>query len=489
MKKNSFLFILSLAYIFANSQTIISGGTASGVWTKEGSPYQIMSSITVPEDSTLIIEPGVYVEFQYNTSIVINGTIKAIGNENDSIYFDRPQPKGTNGLTEKYLYWRGFVYYKNLNNDTTVFSFCNFKHARAISANPKYGNGGAFYVFESEDLTIKNCKFSENIANDSGGAIYCVLSLNINVVNNVFIQNTAISGGALYSAAYCNIIGNLFTENHADFGGAITVTNFYPRILNNLIVENNAETIGGGIYFSSTFAGERSGSFVNNTIADNFTSGYGAAIGINESILEFVNCIIYDNKDTLNDFQIAIFTNDIYHFFYNCDIEGGINGIYIEIGEPFPGVFENIIDENPWLLQNQEDKYSLIKGSPCINAGTPDTSGLLLPPTDFKGLMRISLDTIDIGAYEYQLPVSYLSQTMEHSVKIFPNPATDKLCILTDNKSEILKIDIYDLSGKKFYEYSLKKGQEIDISSLSKGVYILTVFGEYARQSFKFVKK
>ena len=45
--------------------------------------------------------------------------------------------------------------------------------------------------------------------------------------------------------------------------------------------------------------------------------------------------------------------------------------------------------------------YSLSDSSSCINRGTPDATGLNLPPFDIAGNPRIIGDTIDIGACEY----------------------------------------------------------------------------------------
>jgi hypothetical protein len=51
-------------------------------------------------------------------------------------------------------------------------------------------------------------------------------------------------------------------------------------------------------------------------------------------------------------------------------------------------------------------------GSPCVNAGTPDTTGLGLGDTDIAGNPRIVGSAIDLGAFEYNsltLPVRLLS--------------------------------------------------------------------------------
>ncbi len=48
--------------------------------------------------------------------------------------------------------------------------------------------------------------------------------------------------------------------------------------------------------------------------------------------------------------------------------------------------------------------YSLSANSPCIDAGTPDTTGLSLLPYDLAGNMRIWNDVIDMGCYEFGAP-------------------------------------------------------------------------------------
>ena len=44
--------------------------------------------------------------------------------------------------------------------------------------------------------------------------------------------------------------------------------------------------------------------------------------------------------------------------------------------------------------------FSVLSNSPAINSGTPDTTGLNLPKTDYLGNARIAGGKIDIGAFE-----------------------------------------------------------------------------------------
>ncbi|MEZ5198085.1 MAG: choice-of-anchor Q domain-containing protein [Bacteroidales bacterium] len=57
------------------------------------------------------------------------------------------------------------------------------------------------------------------------------------------------------------------------------------------------------------------------------------------------------------------------------------------------------INQSPEFIGG--DDYGLQSDSPCINSGNPDTTGLYLPYFDLAENPRLSMDTIDMGAYEY----------------------------------------------------------------------------------------
>lgn len=60
--------------------------------------------------------------------------------------------------------------------------------------------------------------------------------------------------------------------------------------------------------------------------------------------------------------------------------------------------------------------------------------------------------------------------------KIFPNPAENKIQILSDKELEKSSYEIFDVLGKKVTE-GIFVGGSIDINSLEKGVYILSIEG------------
>ena len=140
--------ILPVLICFATrvlAQTDISGGNVSGTWTEGGSPYLIWGNITVPADSTLLIEPAVEVIFQGYYNLTVNGFLEAIGTETDSIYFI---PADTVSG------WDGIRF---LNApDSSELAYCTVRHVGNSNTGP-----GGITCFNS-DPVITHCLISES---------------------------------------------------------------------------------------------------------------------------------------------------------------------------------------------------------------------------------------------------------------------------------------------------------------------------------------
>lgn len=74
------------------------------------------------------------------------------------------------------------------------------------------------------------------------------------------------------------------------------------------------------------------------------------------------------------------------------------------------------------------------------------------------------------------------------SISIYPNPATSILNISLANNSEISKVTVTDLSGKKILEQNGNL-KTINIENLAKGMYVLEVFSEQNKMVSKFLKE
>jgi len=73
---------------FRVDATIVGGIiTTDTTWTKDGSPYEATSMVTVVSNVTLTIEPGVEVRFAPNTRLAVNGTLHAVGTAGNEILF------------------------------------------------------------------------------------------------------------------------------------------------------------------------------------------------------------------------------------------------------------------------------------------------------------------------------------------------------------------------------------------------------------------
>jgi DNA uptake protein ComE-like DNA-binding protein len=71
----------------SKSQTEIGGIVDFPVLTYLGNPYIVTSTLIIPQDEILTIEPGVTLKFEEDAGLEVNGTLEAIGEEENEIIF------------------------------------------------------------------------------------------------------------------------------------------------------------------------------------------------------------------------------------------------------------------------------------------------------------------------------------------------------------------------------------------------------------------
>lgn len=100
------------------------------------------------------------------------------------------------------------------------------------------------------------------------------------------------------------------------------------------------------------------------------------------------------------------------------------------------------------------------------------------------------LDEIRIGntweAVTAQAPLSVAKNELESKIKLYPNPAKDYIAI-ESNSVKISSVEIFDLLGKRVKSQSQLSDSRIQISDLSKGLYILKINAEEGSVSKKVV--
>lgn len=339
--------------------------------------------------------------------------------------------------------------------------------------------GGGIYC-ENSYPTITDNAITNNLASSCGGGIHCEQS-SPTITNNIISNNSAKTGGGIecFSSSNPLIINNTISYNSATSsvtaqgGGGI---NCYeasnPIIIGSTISNNSAIQCGGGIKcFNSNPI------ITNSTISNNLALIGGALYSSGTSNPTFHNCILWGNTANTSGAQVFLNTEDTDPDFYFCDIQDGtaafgLNGVF------YTGIFENNIDVDPLFVDPATGDWSLQTGSPCIDAGTPDTAGLKLPILDIADSARISGDSciIDIGAYEYQNGTCFNGLEEISSrlyINIFPNPATDEIKIEISQKSDI---EILNIEGKIMKTINKTDTRSTtDLKNLSSGVYLIKI--------------
>jgi hypothetical protein len=184
--------------------------------------------------------------------------------------------------------------------------------------------------------------------------------------------------------------------------------------------------------------------------------------------------------------QVYLFANDSTTISY-CDIPS-IGGTL-----PVTGFFSNNTISDPEFVNPSAGAgiafngtladWHLQQSSPCINAGTPDTTGLYLFPTDFGGEFRVLDDTIDIGAYEFDRMDSVVTSLFEGEtgIYVYPNPVQGRInYLITGPFNGSIGVGIFDMQGKMLFS-DVKASPaafiegEVDMSSFPKGLYFLWI--------------
>jgi len=240
-------------------------GNVSGNWILAGSPYIVTANATVQNGATLIIDPSVEVRFAQNTSLIVFGTLTAIGNLSSTITFTASSTTPSAG------FWQNIGFSGSGANGK--ISYCEIKYAKQ-----------AVYLGNTSGIVITNNFIHDNKGNDGAAAspgqvgcgIYLSSSTNITISNNTISSNTGGSGGGGGSTVSggaggigCGIYLSFSTNN---------------TIFQNTILNNQGGSGASGFYSGSGGQGGMScgiylSSSTNNTIQQNFLSNNQGGTG------------------------------------------------------------------------------------------------------------------------------------------------------------------------------------------------------------------
>jgi hypothetical protein len=307
MTKILLLLILSVSILPA--QTERSGTIDEQVWSRNQSPIHIVGDITVLD---LVIEAGVEILFLDDYKFEVEGSLVAIGAEQDSIYFGR-HPSNNSG-------WKG-LYFTSSSADLYL------THV-VISGASESG-----ITIEQGEVLLTDCDIRQNNRHGLN-----LLGGNAEL-SRVTSRNNALNGARVESAAMLESFASTFKDNS---GSGLRIEGGSAHLSNSVIAANGEM----GIHFSSS---GQNLSIVNSTVCHNTSEGLLSLAGT----VEIKNSIFY-----FNGAQLPIVNY------------GTLTVMYCNVEDPaYQGVNGNI-NADPQFAEGT--LYQLQEHSDCVDAGNPD---------------------------------------------------------------------------------------------------------------------
>ena len=316
---------------------------------------------------TIYVSNGTYVEnINYN-----NKDLYLLGENRDSTIIDGNQngsgvimngnsvidgftiQNGTGTLVNATSYIGGGIY---VNSNSTCYITNSIIINNSVDSDGAYGGGVGT---NGVSPIISNCIIDNNYARYSGGAVGNCLVYNSNLSNNsVTTWGAAANGGRLEN---CKISNN--------FNG-IGIT-YGTDVFNCLFYDNSPST--AGVVFHSD-------SIINTTIINN--NGEAIRNSNKDNIVQ--NCVISNSYANSSDqYQIGFgywVQSQVVNTKLSYSIlEGGQSSAQ---NNPQNGILvmgQDVLDLTPQFVDSANGDYTLVPGSPGVDAGNPDLNGNGIP--------------------------------------------------------------------------------------------------------------
>lgn len=391
------LLSFCLYYNFSKAATSVAAGTLSSAhWTLAGSPYNIMGHIIVANNDSLVIDPGVVVEFQGKYKLFCNGKIIANGTPSLPILFTVP-------VANRAIGWLGIRYDNTpITNGQSSFKYCTIEYGRANVTGDNAGGGLYFNNFGNciiDNSVIRYCygtvggaiyanKSSPTITNDSfynntsyssgeclefwyssshidscylkGAGITCYYS-SLNINNNQFYKcNAAVASYSETNIGYLEITNNNFDscyQKGGGGGGAVLLLNAQAKIEHNIFKRNTSTCAGGAIScFTQVVYPNSNKIIISNNLFYGNKSGinYGSLAPYGGGAISFSNCsgkvinntIVNNYSDTAGG-AIICFDGSSPSFYNNIifdnSTKAGIENVFVLDNLSDPNFYHNDI--------------------------------------------------------------------------------------------------------------------------------------------------
>lgn len=296
---------------------------------------------------------------------ILSGDIGSVGSSNDNVYH--------------------LIYTKNVGSNCEVNSFIiRDANNNRDSGSPSFGGGGWYNdgVGGTSNPRIINCTFESNKASIGGALLNYTKNGDASptIINCVFRENE----GYITAGGVLNDSPQSATSN--------------PRIVNCLFIDNTSVEKGGamvnaGVEVSEPY-GQANPTITNCTFVGNVSKLGGGIfnVGTDTAKPTVSNSVFWDNQATNsaeNEKQI--------HNENGAGSGGTISNSIVQGGIP-DGMTDG--GGNKFTDPKLNSDGAPTDGSPALNAGNNNATGLAGISTDITGGARIEGNTIDAGAFE-----------------------------------------------------------------------------------------
>ncbi len=338
------LFLLHLIVLFTFSQVL--NATIINVPADQAT---IQAGITASTNGdTVLVQPGTYNqninfngknitvgslflttgEVSYISETIING-----GNSNSVVKFNTGE--SNNAVLCGFTITNGSAYYGAGINCYSGAS--PTLHNLVIIDNHGFAGdsyGGALCFMDNSNAVCSNLTITNNSANEGGG-IFFHNNGNATMSYITMTNNTSAHGGAMQISYSDPVIDHsVFYENNSPFGGAVYVFNYSTPVFTNCTFSLNEADYGGAFYCSDLG---------------------GAPI--------ITNCIFWNDESLYNN-EIFATSSTYPPVVTYSNVENGTGQFWFGTG---------CIAEDPLFVDAPAGDFHLLAGSPCIDAGDPDS--------------------------------------------------------------------------------------------------------------------
>lgn len=342
-----------------------------------------------------------------------------------------------------------------------------------IAGNTFDGNTSTVIYCEGQQPFISGNSFLNTI----GGGIVCSSNSTSTIKGNTFYNgsNTAISVSNSTVTISDNFISNYSVappSNNENGSGIYLFGGGISTIINNIIVNNSADSCGGAIFLNNN-----NSNFVNNTITNNTALFGGAFYFRNGSNPTINNTISWNNSAIFGD-EVYIQDEGSDPDIYFCNFKGGSTAFGIGPNAFYLGSYLSNIDSDPQFVnaptgtgtgnQSVISDWALITTSSSLDMGNPSGS---YPVTDILGNPRIYNGIIDLGAIELFILGEEEIQENE-DIKLFPNPTSGEVNIDLINFNES-RVQIYSSVGRLVITCDVN--DEINLQNQPAGAYFVKI--------------